>query len=83
MIKNVIIIINSETLWITWCIFFKWALSLAQADLIQWFIRGLISPLVSQAQHILLSTTGWLLETIDLNLDRSFSKSFIQSRYMN
>lgn len=55
MIKNlIIIIISSETLWISWYIFFKWALSLRQDDLNQWFIYGLITLLVSYAQHILL-----------------------------
>lgn len=65
VIKPVIIIINSETLWITWYIFFKWAPSLVQADLNQWFIHGVITLFASHAQHILLSILYYWLVAIN------------------
>lgn len=80
MIKKVIIIINSETLWITWYIFFKWALSLEQADLNQWFIHDLITLLVSYVQHILLSLLYYWL--VAINSPFKFRQELLEKFYL-
>lgn len=80
MIKKVIIIINSETLWITWYIFVKWALSLVQADLNQWFIHDLITLLVSYVQHILLSLLYYWL--VAINSPFKFRQKLLEKFYL-
>lgn len=79
VIKTVIIIINSEPLWITRYIFFKWAPSLVQVDLNQWFIHGLITLFAPHAQHILLSILYYWL--VAINSPFKFRQKLLEKFY--